>query len=88
MVANIERNQLTDYDKAMALKAALAEGYYPNAEAIRLEYGVSKSTFYNFMSFCDLPESIKEIIEENPRKGLNNLPRKQKCNFSRGLRLQ
>jgi len=65
LVENISRDDLSDYEIALSIKRSEKE--FPNRKRMAEALGLSRSGFYQFLSFEQLPDFIRKDLDLQPR---------------------
>ncbi|MCC8402599.1 ParB/RepB/Spo0J family partition protein [Paraburkholderia sp. MMS20-SJTN17] len=65
MVENISRDDLTDYEIGVAIRRSETE--FPNRKRLAEAMGLSRAGLYQFLSFENLPDFIKQDLDIQPR---------------------
>lgn len=65
LVENIDRQDLSDYEIAKAIRRAEVE--FPNRKHMAQALGMERSDLYRYLAFDALPEDVKSDLEIEPR---------------------
>lgn len=65
LAENIDRQDLSAYEIAIAIKNA--ESAFPSRKEMAKSLGMQRSDLYRYMSFFQLPDFIREDLDQNPR---------------------
>ncbi|SDR60934.1 ParB/RepB/Spo0J family partition protein [Paraburkholderia tuberum] len=64
LMENVTRDDLSDYEIAIAVRRAESE--FPNRTRLAKVIGISRSDLYRFLSFDDLPDFVKKDLDLKP----------------------
>jgi ParB family chromosome partitioning protein len=65
LVENVSRDDLSDYEVAMSIRQTEKE--FPDRKRMAEALGMSRSGFYQFLSFENLPDFIRKDLDIQPR---------------------
>lgn len=65
LVENIERQDLSDYEIAKAIRRAEKE--FPSRKGMAKALGMTRSDFYRYLAFDSLPSDVTASLETEPR---------------------
>ena len=64
LIENIEREDLSDYEVAKAIRRA--ENEFPNRKEMAKSLGMKRSDFYRYLAFEKLPSFVTADLDDNP----------------------
>ncbi|KAA1004336.1 ParB/RepB/Spo0J family partition protein [Paraburkholderia panacisoli] len=64
LMENVTRDDLSDYEIAIAIRRAESE--FPKRTRLAEVMGVTRSDLYRFLAFADLPDFVKRDLDLNP----------------------
>jgi ParB family chromosome partitioning protein len=64
LMENVTRDDLSDYEIAIAVRRAESE--FPNRTRLAEAMGVTRTELYKFLAFDDLPDFVKRDLDLNP----------------------